>query len=79
MILTSLPFEVSKKVFTVVVREALSYFRIRFIVVAHALTGQRISCFDRCWVIVAIFSPFFCDTNVIDTHSAWSRAVRLDP
>ena len=29
--------------------------------------------------MVAIFSPFFCDTNVIETHSAARRWGRFDP
>ena len=32
---------------------------------------------DRCWVIVAIFSPFFWETNVMDTQSAVRSCVNV--
>ena len=41
---------------------------------AQQWTGQSGEFDDLCCVIVAIFSPFFCDTNVIDTQSASVRS-----
>ena len=47
-----------------------SYPSTRLIVVAQARTGQRVLPVTLCCVTVSIFSPFFCSTNVMETHSA---------
>jgi hypothetical protein len=60
------------------------YFRILFTIAAAALTGQRILSPDAIWVMVSIFSSFFCRSKVTGTHSAnsssgWSWSSCSDP
>ena len=75
VIFTSFPDLGSAKVFTVDFPVVPLYASTRLIVSAQAFTGQRIPLSTRCWVTVSIFSPFFCSTNVMETHSAIARHV----
>ena len=65
---------VSKNVLTVVCGVVPLYCVMRCTVCAQQWTGQRGAFDDLCCVIVAIFSPFFCETNVMETQSAWVRS-----
>ena len=75
VIWTSLSEFGRQKVLTVDVGVVFLYPSTLFIVLAHALTGQRLPRLTLCWVMVSFLSPFFCWTNVIETHSALSRCV----
>ena len=66
---TNRPF-LSMNVFTVEVSVVPLYKRTLLIVVAQQWTGHSGALLERCCVMVAIFSPFFWETKVMETQSA---------
>ncbi len=61
-----------KKVFTWLDNVVFLYPKTLEIILAHDVTGSSLF-LDLYCVIVRSFSPFFCETKLMDTQSALSR------